>query len=149
MERKPNRLLIGCLIWLVGFLVISSCLVPAGMLAGGLTMFFSEDLITSTVGTMMCPSSTIPEIISYETTRIDEDGFERPSTSFEMVCKTPDGNVVKNTGGVYALIWNGIFIALAIILSIILAGILTILIQRFFKHKSDQNSPLPPTVKIE
>ena len=149
MERKPNRFLVGCLIWLVGFLIISSCLVPAGMLAGGLTMFFSEDLITSTVGTLMCPSSTVPEIISFETTRIDEDGFERPSTSFEMVCKTPDGNVVKNSGGLYALIWNGFFIALGIILSMILAAILTILIQRLLKNKSEHNSPYPPTVKIE
>lgn len=149
MKSKPNQLLVSCLIWLVGFLVLSSCLVPAGMLAGGLTMFFSEDLITSTLGASMCPSNTIPEIISFETTRIDEDGFERPSTSFEMVCKTPDGNVVKNSGGAYALIWNGIFILVGIIISIILAILLTMIIQKIFRNKFNQNPPLPPLVKIE
>lgn len=149
MDRKPNRLLIGCLICFVVFLVISSCLVPVGMLAGGFTMFFSEDLITSSLGQLMCPAKTIPEIISYDSVRIDEDGFERPSTTLEMVCMTPDGNTVTNLGGTYALIWNGIFILLGLILSFILAVLVTVLIQRFMKQKSDQIPPIPPLVKIE
>lgn len=149
MVQSPNRLLVGCLIGFVVFLVLSSCLVPVGMLAGGFTMFFSEDLITSSLGQLMCPANTIPEIISYDSVRMDEDGFERPSTTLEMVCKTPDGNTVTNLGGSYALIWNGIFILVGLILSLILAILVTDLIQRLMKKKSDQNPSMPPLIKIK
>lgn len=149
MVQRPNRLLIGCLIWFVVFLVISSCLVPVGMLAGGFTMFFSEDLITSSLGQLMCPADTIPENNSFESTRIDEDGFKRPSTTFEMVCKTPDGNTVTNLGGMYALIWNGIFVVVSIILAAIFSIVLTLLFLRIFRNRGNQNTRTPPLVKIQ
>jgi hypothetical protein len=149
MEQKPKNILTGCLIWSIGFLIISSCLVPAGMLAGGLTMYFSEDLLTSTIGQLMCPTNTIPEIISFESTRIDEDGFTRPSITFEMVCKTPDGTNVTNLGGMYALIWNGIFVVVSIILTAVLLIVLTIIFLRIFRTRDNLKNLTPLLVKIQ
>ncbi len=149
MERKTNRFLTGCLVWFVVFLVISSCLVPVGMLAGGFTMFFSEDLITSSLGQFLCPVNTFPEIISYDSVRIDEEGIERPSTTLEMVCKTPDGNTVSNLGGSYALIWSGIFVVVSLVLSAILSVVITIIFLRIFRNRDNQKNQTPPLVKIQ
>jgi hypothetical protein len=149
MERKPNRFLTGFLVWIVSFLIISSCLAPAGMFIGSISSLFTGDLIISTLGSFMCQEDSTAEIRSYKSNRVDEDGFVRPTTYYEMHCVDVNGNSIKNLGGGYALIWSGIFIFIGIIVSSIIAFLITFLIQRFFRNKSNKDPAAPlPLVKI-
>jgi|AutmiccommuBRH23_1029490.scaffolds.fasta_scaffold00280_21 hypothetical protein len=148
MERKPNRLLSGCLVWVIAFLLVSGCLVPVSLFVAGMSTFFSEDLIAPTLGPYLCPENTTAEIISFESTIIDQDGFDRPSTTLEMICKSSDGITVQNLGGSYAFIWSGIFAVVGLVLAAILSVVLTILFLRIFRNRGSQNSPTPPLVKI-
>ena len=148
MERKPNRFLSGCLVWGIAFLLLSGCLVPASIFVAGMSTFFSEDLIAPTLGPYLCPENTNAEIISFESTII-EDGYIRPATSYEMLCKSPEDVTVKNLGGSYALIWSGIFAFVSVILAAILAVFLTFVFLRLFRKKTNLNNPSPPLVKIQ
>jgi hypothetical protein len=149
MERKPNRLLSGCLIWIIAFLLISGCLVPASLFVAGMSTFFSEEFIVPILGPYMCPENTNAEIISFESTMIGQDRFVRPSTTLEMICKSPDGITVQNLGGSYAFIWSGIFVVVGLILAAIFAIILTFVFLRITRKKANHNSPSPPLVKIQ
>lgn len=148
MDKKPNRTLSGCLVWGIAFLLISGCLVPVSLFIAGMSTFFSEDFIAPTLGPFLCPENTVAEIISFEST-ITEDGYVRPATSYEMLCKSPDDVTVKNLGGSYALIWSGIFVVVSLVLAGILSFVLTLLILRIFRNRSNQNSQTPPFVKIQ
>lgn len=148
MERKPNRSISGCLIWVIAFLLVSGCLMPVSLFISGMSTFFSEDLIAPTLGPFLCPENTVAEIISFESTII-EDGYIRPATSYEMLCKSPEDVTVKNLGASYALIWSGIFAVLSMILAAILAVLLTFVFLRLFRKKTNLNNPSPPLVKIQ
>ncbi len=149
MERKSNRLLSGCLIWVVAFLLVSGCLVPASLFIGGMSTFFSEDLIASTIGPFLCPENTTPAINTYESTETDVDGFPRQATYYEMVCLDSNGISIKNLGGSYALIWSGIFALLSLVLAAILSVVLTIIFLRIFRKRGNQNTQTPKLVKIQ
>jgi hypothetical protein len=149
MERKPNRLLSGCLIWIIAFLLISGCLVPASLFVAGMSTFFSEEFIVPILGPYMCPENTNAEIISFESTMIGQDGFVRPSTTLEMICKSPDGITVQNLGGSYAFIWSGIVAVISLIPSSIIALFVTIIFLRIFKKRNNDKPQMLPYVKIQ
>jgi len=149
MEMRSKRSLSGCLIWIIAFLLVSGCLVPVSLFVSGMSTFFSEDLIAPTLGPYLCPVNTNAEIITYDSTIIDQDGFTRASTSYEMICKSPDGITVENLGGSYALIWSGIFVVVSVLLAAIFSIVLTLIILRLFRNKTPQTSQTPPLVKIQ
>ncbi|PKO05049.1 MAG: hypothetical protein CVU41_14155 [Chloroflexi bacterium HGW-Chloroflexi-3] len=149
MERNTNRLLSSCLIWVIAFLLVSGCLVPASLFVAGMSTFFSEDLIASTLGPFLCPEKTMPTIKTYQSTELDVKGFPRQATYYEMVCLDMNGISIKNLGGSYALIWSGIFAVFSLILAAVFSVIITFLFLRFFRKKTNLNSPTPPLVKIQ
>ncbi|HSM25724.1 MAG TPA: hypothetical protein VK856_12745 [Anaerolineaceae bacterium] len=149
MERRPKRLLPGCLVWVITFLLVSGCLVPASLFVAGMSTFFSEELITSTLGTYMCPENTDPKIHTYQSNEIDVDGFSRNATYYEMTCLNASGEVVENLGGSYALIWSGIIAVISLIPSSLIAFFLTILFFRIFKKRNSNEQSLPSLVKIQ
>lgn len=149
MERKPNRSLSGCLVWVIAFLLVSGCLVPVSLFIGGMSSFFTEDLITSTLGTYMCPDNTDPTINTFESTEYDVDGFPRDTTYYELTCLNASGEIVENFGGSYALIWSGIIAGISLLFSAFLAIIVTIVFFRIFKKKTNAGSQMPPLVKIQ
>jgi len=148
MDKKTNRTLSGCLVWGIAFLLLSGCLVPVSLFIAGMSTFFSEDLIAPTLGPFLCPENTVVEIISFEST-IMEDGYVRPATSYEMLCKSPDDITVKNLGGSYALYWSGIFVVVSLILAGILSIVVTIIFLRIFRNRDNQKNQTPPLVKIQ
>lgn len=148
MERKPNQSLFGFLVWVVAFLLVSGCFVPASLFFSGMSTFFSEDLIAPTLGPFLCPENTVAEITSFESTII-EDGYVRPATSYEMHCKSPDNTIIKNLGGSYALIWSGIFVVVSFVLAAILSIVLTIIFLRILRKRDNHNNQTPPLVKIQ
>lgn len=149
MERKPKRFLSGCLVWVMAFLLISGCLVPASLFIAGMSTFFSNELITSTLGTYMCPENTDPQIHTYQSVEMDVDGFPRNATYYELICLNASGEIVQNLGGSYALIWSGIIAVLSLIPSALIAFFVTIIFFRIFKKRNRNEPSLPSLVKIQ
>lgn len=149
MEQKPNRILSGCIVWLIVFFLISSCLIPVGIFISSFSIITADESIIMTLGSFMCPGGSDPIIDSYQSTIMDEDGLPRTNTVFEMKCLDAKGEMVKNLGGSYGVIWVGIFIIGSILISGLLALVLAIPLTKFFRPKFKRNSNLPPLVKIQ
>jgi hypothetical protein len=85
-----------------------------------------SDLAIKTTGGWLCPEGTTPESYSYATTTRDANGFEQPSTAYELHCVDSSGNVVKNDPVLYAFAWIGIFAGLGIFVAVILAFVFAV-----------------------
>ncbi len=136
---KPARTgaLSGCIIWLIVFGVLSSCLVPAGMMIGGFTSV--TDFAMQTVGPFVCPDGTTVESRSYATTTNDEFGNPQPSTAFVLQCVDVNGTVVKEDPVLYAFLWIGILALIGLVIAALLAFVFAapagVLIARLFNRK--------------
>jgi hypothetical protein len=119
MKQAKTGTVSGCLVWIIAFFAISTCLAPAAMVVGGFTSF--TDVAIQQTGQFICPENTIPDVRSYATTTTDEFGNEQPSTAYVLQCKNANGEVVKEDPVGYAFLWIGMFVAAALVISGILA----------------------------
>lgn len=105
----------GCVIWFIVFGLLGTCLVPAGMMIGGLT--WMTDPALQTLEPLICPEGTTAKFRTYATTTSDN----QPSTAYVMQCVDASGNVVKEDPVAFAFIWVGIFAGIGLILSLVFA----------------------------
>lgn len=139
MEPAKTGAVSGCLVWVIAFSVLCACLFPAAMVAGSITSTVTGDSVARILGPVLCPEGTTAEIFTYETTSTDSNGFETPSTAFEMRCVDESGQIVKDLGPTYAFIWTGLLGVVGLVLSAILAFFLAApagaLVARLFQKK--------------
>lgn len=119
MKSTKTGAVSGCIIWFIVFGLISSCLVPAGMMVGSFTSI--TDFAMQTLEPLICPDGTTAQSRSYATTSNDEFGNPQPSTAYVMQCIDENGEVVKEDPVAYAFIWIGVIAGIGLILSVILA----------------------------
>lgn len=119
MKSAGTGAVSGCIIWFIVFGVISSCLVPVGMMVGVFTSV--TDFTMQTLEPLICPDGTTAKSRSYATTTTDDFGNPQPSTAYVMQCIDENGAVVKEDPVAYAFIWIGIIAGIGLILSAILA----------------------------
>lgn len=119
MSNVKTTAVSGCIIWFLLISIIASCLMPVFFTVGMFSSF--SDFAIQTTGGWLCPAGTTPTSYSYETTTTDSNGFEQPSTAYELHCVDATGTVVKNDPIVYGFIWVGLWILAGLILS----GVLT------------------------
>ena len=124
MKNAKTAAFSGCLIWLILITIIGSCVMPVFFIIGGFSS--ASDFAIQTTGGWLCPEGTTPESYSYATTTRDENGFERPSTAYELHCVDAGGEVVKNDPILYAFIWIGISTAIGLIVTAILSFVLSV-----------------------
>jgi len=119
MNNAKTSMVSGCVIWFLLICLISSCVMPVFFAVGSVSSF--SDFAIKTTGGWLCPEGTTPESYSYSTTTHDENGFDQPTTAYELHCVDASGTVVKEDPVSYALIWIGIWTLVGLILS----GVLT------------------------
>ena len=124
MSKTKTTAFSGCLIWVLLVSILSTCILPVAMAVGGVSSF--SDTAIKTTGGWLCPEGSTPESYSYATTSRDANGFEQPSTAYELHCVDASGNVVKTDPVLYAFIWIGIFVALGVLVSVILAFVFAV-----------------------
>jgi len=136
MKPASTGTLSGCLVWVIAFGVISSCILPLAMIAGGITS--ASNFAIQQTGKFICPDNTTPDVYSYETTTTDEYGNSQPATAYELQCKDANGTVVKTDPVGYSFLWIGIFAGIGLFLSGVLAFALAapagVLIARFLNR---------------
>lgn len=115
MNPKSTGAVSGCLIWILVFGVISSCLAPLGMIVGGVTS--ASNFAMQTIAPLICPEGTTAESYSYATTSVDEFGNTQPSTAYELHCVDSTGTVVKEDPVLYAFLWMGIIVVLGLVIA--------------------------------
>jgi len=137
MKQAAAGTLSGFIVWIIACGLISSCLLPTAMFIGGFTSV--SDFAIQQTGRFICPENTTPDVRTYATTTTDENGNRQPSTAYVLQCKDASGEVVMEDPVGYAFLWMGIFAAVGLILSVVLAFALAapagLLIARFLNRR--------------
>jgi hypothetical protein len=143
MKSAKTGAVSGCILWVLVFGILCMCLFPVTMVVGSITSTVTGDSVARILGPRLCPAGSTAEIFTYETTTTDENGFETPTTAYEMRCVDANGNIVKDLGPTYAFIWMGILGGIGLILSAVLAFLLAApagaLIARVFQKKQTES----------
>ena len=124
MKSATTTAVSGCVIWFILISVITSCILPVFFIAGSVSSF--SDFAINTTGNWLCPDGTVPQSYSYQTTTHDENGFERPTTAYELHCVDAGGTVVKRDPIVYAFLWIGLFALAGLIVSAVLSFVFAV-----------------------
>ena len=109
----------GCIVGVILFVLLSACLLPAGLMAAGFTS--QSDFAVKTIGGYLCPAGTTPDLTSYATTILDERQVEMPATAYELICVDASGQTLVNQGPTYAFIYTGLGGAAGLLLALVLA----------------------------
>ena len=131
----------GCLVWLIVFGGLSTCLCPFAAAAGGLTANF--DPVVGLVGPWFCPKGSTATIHTFDTTGTDTDGTPIRTTGSEMVCVDASGTVVTNAGPTYALVWVGILLGAGLVVAAILSVVLAVPAGVAFARWSNRRASAP------
>lgn len=135
MKSASRGIFSGCVVWVLVFSVLSSCLGLVGASVGAATA--QTGFVVETVGGRMCPPDTTPDLYSYATYNAIEN---RESTAYELICVDATGNTVINLGPTWAFLWAGILgvagLLLAVILSAMVAAPLGAMLGRLFAPKA-------------
>lgn len=141
MKSTKTGAVSGCIVWFIVFGLLSSCLLPAGMMVGGFTSI--TDFAMQTLEPLICPDGTTAKSRSYATTTNDEFGNPQPSTAYVMQCVDVNGEVAKEDPVTYAFLWIGIIAGIGLILSALLAFVFAapagVLIARFINRNKKPN----------
>src|SRR5260221_9149850 len=130
----------GCVVWLLTFSALSTCLCPLSVAVATITSFSSGDFVANLTTPYLCPPGSTGKIRTFDTTSTDDNGNSVPATGYEMICVDASGTEVANTGPAYSFIWLGVLgvlgLVLAAVLSIFLAVPAGALIARWMSRRS-------------
>ena len=124
MKPAASGTVSGCLVWIIAFVVLLTCLVPTAMGVAGVTSTVSGEFVARALQPYLCPDGSTAEIVTHQTTSTDEFGNESPATAYEMQCVDSGGNIVREPSPDYAFIWIGVLGAVGLALSAVLAFVL-------------------------
>lgn len=119
MKPKATGTLSGCIVWIIAFGILSTCILPIAMAVGGITSV--SRFAMQTLAPMICPEGTTAKSYSYATTTTDEYGNTQPSTAYELHCVDANGVVVKEDPVLYAFVWIGLTGLIGLVIAALLA----------------------------
>ena len=115
MKEATSGTISGCLVWVIGFVVIGLCVLPISFM--GSTFTITSDFAVKQTGAIICPDNTTPEVRSFATYG------SGPDKTYVLECVDACGNVVKEDSVNYAFLWIGIVTGIGLILTCVLAFI--------------------------
>jgi ABC-type glycerol-3-phosphate transport system permease component len=119
MKPKATGTISGCVVWIIAFGVLSSCILPVAMIVGGVTS--ASRFAMQRLEPLICPDGTTAESYSYATTTTDEYGNSQPSTAYELHCIDANGVIVKKDPVRYAFLWIGMITIIGLVIAAVLA----------------------------
>lgn len=141
MKPKATGTLSGCIVWIIAFGILSTCILPIAMAVGGITSV--SRFAMQTLAPMICPEGTTAKSYAYATTTTDEYGNTQPSTAYELHCVDANGVVVKEDPVLYAFVWIGIIaligLVIAALLAFALAAPLGVLVAKLLNRRQKSN----------
>lgn len=124
MKPAATGTLSGIVVWFVVLGVAFMCLCPAAIVTGAVSTALGADSVAGLLEPYLCPEGSSSEIISYQTTSIDEFGNETPTTAYEMQCVGAGGAITRAPSANFAFYWMGALAAGGLIVSAGLAFLL-------------------------
>jgi hypothetical protein len=110
----------GCVLWLIAFCVLSTCLFPVAMFVGGFSSTLQADFVAGLMEPYLCPENSTAEIITFQTTTTDEFGNQQPATGYEMQCVDANGTIVREPSPDYAFYWLGLLAVVGLVAAAVL-----------------------------
>lgn len=140
MRSATTGTISGCIVWMIVFCALSTCIFPIAAGIGGVTS--ASEFTMKTLGPYICPDDSTAQSYSYETTTTDEYGNSQPATAHVLRCIDANGEIVKEDPVGYAFLWVGVLALagciIAALLSFALAAPAGVLIARLFnKNKTN------------
>ena len=139
MKSAATGTLSGCVVWIIVFCVLLTCLIPVAAFVGGLSSTLAADFVAGTLEPYLCPEGSHAEIITFQTTSVDDFGNRQPATGFEMQCVNAQGVITRDPSPDYGFIWLGVLGLAALVLAAVLAFLLAapagILLARLFSGR--------------
>ncbi len=141
MKSEATGTLSGCVVWVIVFFALLTCLIPVAAFVGGLSSTLAAEFVAGILEPYLCPDGSHAEIITFQTTSMDDFGNAQPATGFEMQCVNSQGEITRDPSPDYSFIWLGVLGLAALILSVALAFLLAapagVLIARLIKRRKD------------
>ena len=137
---------LGCMLWLIVFGILSSCILPTTIVVGGLTA--ASDFALQTIEPMLCLEGTTAKLFSYETTTTDAFGHSQPSTIYELHCVYAKGVILKKDPILYASLWMGFVTAIGLSIAALLAIVLFVPFKVLIKKRLNRIQKLENTAVI-
>ena len=122
MKSATTGTVSGCVVWVIVFCILSTCITPVAFGIGGATS--ASDFAIQTMGRYLCPEGSTAQSYSYATTTTDEFGNRQPSTAYVLQCVDSSGEIVKEDPITYAFVWMGIIVLIGLVLTGLLALVL-------------------------
>ena len=140
MRSATTGTISGCVVWIIVFCALSTCIFPVAAAIGGITS--ASDFTMKTLGPYICPEGSTAQSYSYDTTTTDDYGNSQPATAYVLQCVNANSEIVKEDPVGYAFVWIGILalagFIIAALLSFALAAPAGVLIGRLFnKNKTN------------
>jgi hypothetical protein len=137
MKPKTTGTLSGCIVWIIVFGILSTCICPTAMMIGGITS--TSAFALQTIEPIICPDGTTAQPYSYATVTTDEYGNTQPSTAYELHCVDANGVILKKDPVLYAFTWMGVIVVIGLVIAALLSFALAapagILISRFLHRR--------------
>lgn len=135
------------MVGLVVFGLLSTCLGPLALIGAGIFSGTRADTVAGWFAPYLCPQGTSARIVRIETTTRDFTDMPTQTTQMDMHCVDNSGNLVKNVGGLYAILFSAIAGAAALLVSAVLALILAapagVLLGRWISRLRANRQPAP------
>jgi hypothetical protein len=144
MKSGKTATLSGCVALLIAFCILGSCLLPFGLVVGGITSTVSADFVAQTLGPYMCPQGSVAQVHTFETTSRDASGFENAATGYEVRCVNPAGELVKDLGPTVGFAWTGILAVASLLVALLLAFLFASSVGALVAKLRSRNSASPP-----
>lgn len=119
----------GCLLWLLLFGVLFSCLCPSATFIGGFAATLQADAVADIVDDYLCPDGSAGDIVTYQVIP------RRNATDYEMQCVAPGGEIVREPSPDYAFYWVGALAGATVLLAGLLALLLAIPIRAWIGRR--------------
>ena len=148
MKSASTGALSGCVVWVLTFVMLSTCLCPLSVAVATVTSFATGDFVASVLSPYLCPAGSTGKIRTFDTTTTDDNGNSVPATGYEMICVDTGGTEVANTGPLYGFVWVGIISVIGLVLAGLLAIVLAVpvgaYIARWQSRRSQSMSAASP-----
>ncbi|HMO56976.1 MAG TPA: hypothetical protein PKA05_12540 [Roseiflexaceae bacterium] len=118
---KSAGLLSGCLVWMLLSTMLTICMCPVAAVVGSIASTAYSEQVAGWMEPYLCPANSRAEIITYETTSRDSQGFEQPATAYELQCVAADGTIVRPPGPEYGFYLVGVLMLAATMIAAVVS----------------------------
>lgn len=107
----------GCVVWVLTFCVLSTCVLSAVVPLVGAVTSTNDAIMDDTMGAYLCPEGSTSELVTHQTTGTDSSGNPISTTAYELQCVDSSGNITREPSADYAFMWMGFLAVVGLVVT--------------------------------